>query len=284
MKVLNWGGRSSQTASIRRVPARKPAHARTDRRGCRHSHELSYETEIMDFNRVRCRVRPGGSTQPGTRETYGKRKDFSTDVSAGRTASGTVFEVFYRAGLAGPPDDGRGAERPRVERHLLARMPQQLAQPYGRSASDRRRRTGLLSGKRAGRPGSCCQATWWRSLPMWCTGTGRLPTAGSPIWPSSATPATNVNTWLEPVDDAQYDAATASRPVFSEGIPVDGAKDPGIIRNFDNFVLGEVLGHGGLDARTRLMCILASNVASQGRAAFRATLDGVSGRALRPLR
>ena len=38
-----------------------------------------------------------------------------------------------------------------------------------------------------GRPGSCCRATWWRSLPTWCTGTGRLPTAGSPIWPSSAT-------------------------------------------------------------------------------------------------
>lgn len=86
-------------------------------------------------------------------------------------------------------------------------------------------------------------------------------------------PATNVNTWLEPVDDVQYDAATASRPVFSEGIPVDGAKDPELFEIFDNFALGEVLGHGGLDARTRLMCILASNVASQGRAAFRATLD-----------
>lgn len=85
-------------------------------------------------------------------------------------------------------------------------------------------------------------------------------------------PATNVNTWLEPVDDAQYDAATVSRPVFSEGIPVDGAKDPELFEIFDNFALGEVLGHGGLDARTRLMCILASNVASQGRAAFRATL------------
>lgn len=90
-------------------------------------------------------------------------------------------------------------------------------------------------------------------------------------------PATNVNTWLEPVDDAQYDAATVSRPVFSEGIPVDGAKDPELFEIFDNFALGEVLGHGGLDARTRLMCILASNVASQGRAAFRATLDAALG-------
>ena len=96
-------------------------------------------------------------------------------------------------------------------------------------------------------------------------------------------PATNMNTWLEPVDDAQYDAATASRPVFSEGIPVDGAKDPELFEIFDNFVLGEVLGHGGLDARTRLMCILASNVASQGRAAFRATLDAALGAGVTPV-
>lgn len=96
-------------------------------------------------------------------------------------------------------------------------------------------------------------------------------------------PATNVNTWLEPVDDTQYDAATASRPVFSEGIPVDGAKDPELFEIFDNFALGEVLGHGGLDARTRLMCILASNVASQGRAAFRATLDAALGAGVTPV-
>ncbi|WP_347566969.1 carboxymuconolactone decarboxylase family protein [Alistipes senegalensis] len=96
-------------------------------------------------------------------------------------------------------------------------------------------------------------------------------------------PATNVNTWLEPVDDAQYDAATASRPVFSEGIPVDGAKDPELFEIFDNFALGEVLGHGGLDARTRLMCILASNLASQGRAAFRATLDAALGAGVTPV-
>ena len=96
-------------------------------------------------------------------------------------------------------------------------------------------------------------------------------------------PATNVNTWLEPVDDAQYDAATVSRPVFSEGIPVDGAKDPELFEIFDNFALGEVLGHGGLDARTRLMCILASNVASQGRAAFRATLDAALGAGVTPV-
>ena len=81
------------------------------------------------------------------------------------------------------------------------------------------------------------------------------------------------STWLEPVDDAQYAAVTTSRPAFSGGIPVDGKKDPELFEIFDNFALGEVLGHGGIDARTRLMCILASNVASQGHAAFRTTLE-----------
>lgn len=95
-------------------------------------------------------------------------------------------------------------------------------------------------------------------------------------------PQTNVNTWLEPVDDAQYAAATASRPAFSGGIPVDGKKDPELFEIFDNFALGEVLGHGGIDARTRLMCILASNVASQGHAAFRTTLEAALGAGVTP--
>lgn len=96
-------------------------------------------------------------------------------------------------------------------------------------------------------------------------------------------PQTNVNTWLEPVDDAQYAAVTTSRPAFSGGIPVDGKKDPELFEIFDNFALGEVLGHGGIDARTRLMCILASNVASQGHAAFRTTLEAALGAGVTPM-
>ena len=96
-------------------------------------------------------------------------------------------------------------------------------------------------------------------------------------------PQTNVNTWLEPVDDAQYAAVTTSCPAFSGGIPVDGKKDPELFEIFDNFALGEVLGHGGIDARTRLMCILASNVASQGHAAFRTTLEAALGAGVTPM-
>lgn len=52
---------------------------------------------------------------------------------------------------------------------------------------------------------------------------------------------------------------------------------------FHIFALGEVSGHGGLDARTRLICVLASNVASQGHAAFRATLDAALGAGVTPI-
>ena len=96
-------------------------------------------------------------------------------------------------------------------------------------------------------------------------------------------PATNVNMWLEPVDDAQYDAATASRPVFSEGIPVDGAKDPELFEIFDNFAFGEVAGYGDLDTPTRMMCILASCIAAQGQAEFRTMLAGALNAGVTPV-
>ena len=103
-------------------------------------------------------------------------------------------------------------------------------------------------------------------------------------------PQTNENTWLEPVDDAQYAAATASVPapasrlgedarcrlaeLFPGGIPELGDADPELFEIFGNFALGEVPDYGNLDTRTRLLCILASNIASQGRAAYRTMLEG----------
>ena len=64
-------------------------------------------------------------------------------------------------------------------------------------------------------------------------------------------PATNENTWLEPVDDAQYAAATASVPapasrlgedarrrlaeLFPGGIPELGDADPELFEIFSNF-------------------------------------------------
>ena len=103
-------------------------------------------------------------------------------------------------------------------------------------------------------------------------------------------PQTNENTWLEPVDDAQYAAATASAPapasrlgedarrrlteLFPGGMPELGNADPELFEIFGNFALGEVPDYGNLDTRTRMLCILASNIASQGRTAYRMMLEG----------
>jgi 4-carboxymuconolactone decarboxylase len=45
--------------------------------------------------------------------------------------------------------------------------------------------------------------------------------------------------------------------------------DPELIESFDNFAFDEVLGHGNLDARTRLMVQLASMIASQALREYR---------------
>jgi len=112
-------------------------------------------------------------------------------------------------------------------------------------------------------------------------------------------PATNENTWLEPVDDAQYAAATASVPspasrlgedarrrlaeLFPGGIPELGDADPELFEIFGNFALGEVTAYGQLDTRTRMLCILASNIASQGRTAYRTTLEGALNAGVTPV-
>ena len=112
-------------------------------------------------------------------------------------------------------------------------------------------------------------------------------------------PATNENTWLEPVDDAQYAAATASVPspasrlgedarrrlaeLFPGGIPELGDADPELFEIFGNFALGEVPAYGQLDTRTRMLCILASNIASQGRTAYRTTLEGALNAGVTPV-
>jgi 4-carboxymuconolactone decarboxylase len=48
--------------------------------------------------------------------------------------------------------------------------------------------------------------------------------------------------------------------------------DPELIEYFDNFAFDEVLGHGNLDARTRLMVQLASMIASQALGEYRVML------------
>jgi 4-carboxymuconolactone decarboxylase len=50
--------------------------------------------------------------------------------------------------------------------------------------------------------------------------------------------------------------------------------DPEFIEVFDNFAFDEVLSHGNLDTKTRLMVILASLIAQQTLSEYRVTLGG----------
>ncbi len=50
--------------------------------------------------------------------------------------------------------------------------------------------------------------------------------------------------------------------------------DPELIAVFDNFTFDEVLQHGSLDTKTRLMVILASMIASQAMGEYRVMLGG----------
>ena len=50
--------------------------------------------------------------------------------------------------------------------------------------------------------------------------------------------------------------------------------DPELIEVFDNFAFDEVLGYGNLDARTRLMVILASMIACQAVSEYKVMLGG----------
>ena len=49
--------------------------------------------------------------------------------------------------------------------------------------------------------------------------------------------------------------------------------DPELVEYFDNFALGEVLAHGDLDIRTRLMVQLAALIACQAQSQYRIILD-----------
>ncbi|WP_455672642.1 cupin domain-containing carboxymuconolactone decarboxylase family protein [Phocaeicola sp.] len=81
-------------------------------------------------------------------------------------------------------------------------------------------------------------------------------------------PQTNRNIWLEPVDDRQYAGAT-------QGNEAAGLKstDPELAEIFNNFALGEVQQYGNLDAKTRTMVTLASNIASQAHTQYRMMLE-----------
>ncbi len=101
----------------------------------------------------------------------------------------------------------------------------------------------------------------------------------------------NRNTWLDPVDDAQYAEATAGSqpdlgcgpesrwPAAAEQI---GRTDPELAGVFDRFVFGEVLQYGELDMKSRLLVTLASVVAQQAESQYGALLRAAIANGIAP--
>lgn len=88
---------------------------------------------------------------------------------------------------------------------------------------------------------------------------------------------TNVNTWLEPVSDEEYLAATTSRHGIPAGrVQADAAAfaaaDPDLAEIVCRFAGGDVAENCPLDLRTRLMVTLASTIAQNTPAEFRRLL------------
>jgi 4-carboxymuconolactone decarboxylase len=97
-------------------------------------------------------------------------------------------------------------------------------------------------------------------------------------------PQINKPTWLEPVDDKQYAEATASVDTPVCRLSSDAIKnhekwfpgyvskvkdsDPELIEIFDNFAFDEVLNHGSLDTKTRIMVTMASTIAQNTLSEF----------------
>lgn len=92
-------------------------------------------------------------------------------------------------------------------------------------------------------------------------------------------PQINQNTWLEAVDDEQYKKATVVSNNTAINLTAAAIKkheelwpgnvsrtkqtDPELIEVFDNFAFDEVISHGNIDTKTRVMAIMASNITSQ---------------------
>ena len=109
-------------------------------------------------------------------------------------------------------------------------------------------------------------------------------------------PQTNHNTWLDPVDDAQYREATGqtacrlsdeARRNLSTWLPADTGTlpqtDPELAEVFGNFAFGEVMSHGKLDLRTRILVTMASTIAQNTPDEYRRTLQAALANGISPV-
>ena len=102
-------------------------------------------------------------------------------------------------------------------------------------------------------------------------------------------PDTNKNTWLEPVDDEQYAAATSAtvRKCSESWFPGHSAAlkntDPELATIFDDFAFGETQQYGDMDIRTRIMITLASTVAQHTLREFEMLLGAALDNGISPV-
>lgn len=98
--------------------------------------------------------------------------------------------------------------------------------------------------------------------------------------------------WLAPVTDEEYQKCHTSdssqsvklnlteaaiknhEELFPDHKSTLQATDPELIEVFDNFAFDEVISYGSLDTRTRVMMILASNIASQALGEYKVMVGG----------
>lgn len=103
-------------------------------------------------------------------------------------------------------------------------------------------------------------------------------------------PQTNVNTWLEPVNDQEYAEATGSKAVSLNGAQkwlggeasALSENDPELDAIFSNFAYGEAMEQGSLDMRTRVLITLASNIATQAEAEYKLTMNAALANGISP--
>jgi 4-carboxymuconolactone decarboxylase len=128
---------------------------------------------------------------------------------------------------------------------------------------------------------------------------GAAPNSWSSHIAIECNPQINKPTWLEPVDDKQYAEATASVDTPVCRLSSDAIKnhekwfpgyvskvkdsDPELIEIFDNFAFDEVLNHGSLDTKTRIMVTMASTIAQNTVSEFRMMLKAALANGVSPV-
>lgn len=108
-------------------------------------------------------------------------------------------------------------------------------------------------------------------------------------------PATNQNTWLEPVDDKAYAAATTTdgqltaeaSQNLSAWFPGNDSRlaqtDPELAEIFANFAFGDTQQYGDMNTRTRVLITMASAIATGSGTVYARTLEAALANGITPV-